>query len=125
MSAGWCSENLAMQSGTSQNKPNRAALHLIFFLLAAFTCSTVSKNALNVRYVQLSCKVFSVNSKSIQDNSLRLRGGSWNPVKWVEDAIESVMKQDTGDMLARPEAIDPEQSMAAIPDSGQSNKNES
>ena len=31
--------------------------------------------------------------------TLQLRGGSWNPVKWFEDAVENVVKQDVGEML--------------------------
>jgi hypothetical protein len=31
--------------------------------------------------------------------TLRLRGGSWNPVKWFEDAFESTVKEDVKDML--------------------------
>jgi hypothetical protein len=32
-------------------------------------------------------------------NTLRLRGGSWNPVKWFEDAFENTVKEDVNDML--------------------------
>jgi hypothetical protein len=36
--------------------------------------------------------------------SLNLRGGSWNPVKWFEDAVESAVKEDVKDLLHHDDA---------------------
>ena len=30
---------------------------------------------------------------------LALRGGSWNPVKWFEDAVENTMKEEVKDLI--------------------------
>jgi hypothetical protein len=57
------------------------------------------------------CKVRSVESWSqvlargwtqpppARNQVLSLRGGSWNPVKWFEDAVENTMKEDVKELL--------------------------
>jgi hypothetical protein len=45
----------------------------------------------------------------VHGNRLRLRGGSWNPVKWFEDAFENTVKEDVKDMIHPEQDDGPEQ----------------
>jgi hypothetical protein len=92
---------------TSSRNFVASSAHLFIAILAIAAISPViqSDSASNVCVLRAPQEVS--KNGCIHRNTLRLRGGSWNPVKWVEDAFENTVKEDVKEMLH------PEQDAAA------------
>jgi hypothetical protein len=84
-----------------------AHLLIAIFAIAVISPGIRSKSVSNVCVLRAHSP--QTNSKFGCEHgiTLRLRGGSWNPVKWFEDAFESTVKEDVKEMLH------PEQDVAA------------
>ena len=79
----------------SKNKPAFLLILKITAISACIICCSSTCVKVSSHFSLGKCG----QSLCLRRENLKLRGGSWNPVKWFEDAVESAVKEDVKDML--------------------------